>query len=206
MGPRSLARLAVSAVVGLLGGLGLGMAVDLSYGLLGGWMAAAGTYLAWTWVLIARMDAASTAAHARREDSGRKVTDLVVLVAAVASLGAVALLLTSSSSGSKNVQAALTVLSVAVSWVSVHTVFTLRYALLYYRDDARGIDFNEDDPPVYLDFAYFAFTLGMTFQVSDTDIQRKVIRATALRHGLLAYLLGAVVVAATINLVAGLAR
>lgn len=106
-------------------------------------------------------------------------------------------------------QALLSVLSVGVSWLSVHTVYTLRYGRLYYDDGGSGdggIDFNEDEPPCYLDFAYFAFNIGMSFQVSDTDISRKVIRATALRHALLAYLLGAVVVAATINLVSGLAK
>lgn len=199
-------RLGVSGLVGLAAGVGLGLAVDLPYGLLAGWMGAAGTYVVWTWVLIGRMDGTATAAHVRRDDSGRATTDLVVIVAALASLGAVALLLTSSSSGSKTVQALLSVLSVAVSWLSVHTIFTLRYGWLYYEGGAGGIDFNEDDPPDYVDFAYFAFNIGMTFQVSDTDITRKVVRATALRHGLIAYALGAVVVAATINLVSGLAK
>ena len=204
--PRSLVRLITSAAVGLVAGVVVGWPVDLSYGLLSGYLGAAGTYLTWTWVVVARLDATETRSHARREDAGRTVTELVVLGSAVASLGAVALLLASSSTGSKTVQALLSVLSVAVSWLSVHTVYTLRYGRLYYADDAGGIDFNEDDPPCYLDFAYFAFNLGMSFQVSDTDISRKVIRATALRHALLAYLLGAVVVATTINLVSGLAR
>ncbi|MDQ2758561.1 MAG: DUF1345 domain-containing protein [Actinomycetota bacterium] len=206
VGPRSFVRLAVSGVVGLAAGLAVGWSVDLSYGLLAGYLGAAGTYLTWTWVLIARMDQRVTAAHAQRDDTGRTLTELVVIVSAVASLGAVALLLASSSSGSRTVQALLSVLSVGVSWLSVHTVYTLRYGRLYYDGDARGIDFNETEPPTYLDFAYFAFNIGMSFQVSDTNISRKVIRATALRHALLAYLLGAVVVAATINLVSGLAK
>jgi uncharacterized membrane protein len=86
----------------------------------------------------------------------------------------------------------------------VHTVFTLRYARLYYLDEDGGIDFNEADPPRYSDFAYLAFTIGMTFQVSDTDIQDKTIRATILRHMWLSYVFGAVIVAITINLIAGL--
>lgn len=210
----SVARLVVSAVVGIVAGLLVGLLVDVPYGVLAGWMGAAGTFLAWTWLLIGRMDAERTRRHARYDDAGRRVADSVVLVAAVASLGAVALLLAGSSSGSKVVQALLTVVSVAVSWFAVHTIFTLRYGLLWYADGpegpegppAAGIGFNEDDPPRYADFAYFAFTVGMTFQVSDTDISRKDIRALVLRHALLSYLLGAVVVAATINLVAGLAK
>ena len=68
------------------------------------------------------------------------------------------------------------------------------------------MDFNQDDPPRYTDFAYLAFTIGMTFQVSDTNLKTSEIRATALRHALLSYLFGSVILAATINLVAGLAN
>jgi len=68
------------------------------------------------------------------------------------------------------------------------------------------VDFNEDEPPCYTDFAYLAFTLGMTFQVSDTDLKTKVIRRTALQHALLSYLFGTVIIASMINLVAGLGR
>jgi uncharacterized membrane protein len=84
-------------------------------------------------------------------------------------------------------------------------LFALRYARLYYTGTPGGIGFNQDIPPRYLDFAYLAFTIGMTFQVSDTDLQRPEIRATALRQALLAYLFGAVVLASTINLVSQLA-
>jgi len=83
-------------------------------------------------------------------------------------------------------------------------LFTLRYALLYYRGRDGGVDFNQDDPPRYTDFAYLAFTVGMTFQVSDTDLKTHTIRATALRHALLSYLFGSVILATTINLVAGI--
>jgi len=83
---------------------------------------------------------------------------------------------------------------------------TPRGTPVYYIDEDGGIDFNEPDPPTYLDFAYLAFTIGMTFQVSDTDLTHKVIRATALRHALLSYLFGAIIVATTINLVAGLTK
>lgn len=96
VGPRSLVRLAASGVVGVLAGLVVGGVVDLSYGLLAGYLGAAGTYLTWTWVVIAPMDQRATAAHALRDDAGRTLTELVVIVSALASLGAVALLLSSS--------------------------------------------------------------------------------------------------------------
>lgn len=84
-------------------------------------------------------------------------------------------------------------------------MYTARYARLYYLDaGAGGIDFNQQDPPAYRDFFYFSYNLGMTYQVSDTNVSNSQIRAVALRHCLLSYLFGAVVIASTINLVAGI--
>ena len=81
-----------------------------------------------------------------------------------------------------------------------------RYARLYYLNGSSGIDFNQDEQPTYVDFAYLAFTIGMTYQVSDTDLKTRTIRATALRQALLSFVLGAVILATTINLVAGLSN
>jgi len=145
------------------------------------------------------------ARHPRR--SSRSSTDLLVICARVASLAAVGVVLADASSA-KGAGAALlagtAIVGVALSWFLIHTLFMLRYALLYYTGPDGGIDFNQDDPARYIDFAYLAFTVGMTFQVSDTDLKTHPIRATALRHALLSYLFGAVILATTINLVAGL--
>ena len=104
----------------------------------------------------------------------------------------------------KSAISGLVVLSVLVSWASVHAVFTLRYARIYYRDGG-GIDFHSEGvAPDFGDFLYVALTIGMTFQVSDTDLNSKAIRMTALRHSLLSYLFGVVVFATTINVVATL--
>jgi uncharacterized membrane protein len=108
--------------------------------------------------------------------------------------------------GSQALFTGLSVLSVVVSWAVVHTVFTLAYARLHYGDDPGGIAFPDDADPDYRDFAYVAFTIGMTYQVSDTDLRGRMVRATALRHALLSYLFGTAVIAVTINLVAGLAK
>jgi len=205
-GPSSGTRLLVAGLAGLAAGAAVTLTVGWRYGLLAAWMFAAVVFLAQVWSHIARMDPPTTAAHAVREDSGRKTTDVLVVLAAVASLGAVALLLSSGSSSGKDLQALLSVGSVALAWASVHTMYTTRYARLFYTGEDGGIDFNEDEPPTYVDFAYLAFTIGMTFQVSDTDLKTKAIRATALRHALLSYLFGAIIVATTINLVAGLAK
>jgi uncharacterized membrane protein len=174
-----------------------------------GWDVAATCLLLWEWFSLGHLDAAHTREVAMAEDPTRESTDLLVLSASVISLAAVGVVIGKSHSASGAHEFALAVLaifSVAVSWALVHTLYTLRYARLYYRGGtAKGISFNQDEPPRYLDFAYLAFTLGMTFQVSDTDLQTSEIRATALRHALLSYLFGAVILATTINLVAGLA-
>jgi uncharacterized membrane protein len=98
----------------------------------------------------------------------------------------------------------LGVASVICAWAVLHTVFTLKYARQYYRDAVGGLGFNQDEPPGYRDFAYVAFTIGMTFQVSDTDIQHPRMRSLVLGHALMAYLFGAVIIAVTVNLLAGL--
>jgi uncharacterized membrane protein len=133
----------------------------------------------------------------------------VVVFAAVAAMLSVALVIFGSSQDSGTAAAGRTILgviSVAGAWAVLHTTFTLKYARAYYGDHVGGINFNQDEPPAYRDFAYLSFTLGMTFQVSDTNIETSPIRALALRHALLSYLFGAVIIAVTINLLAGLSN
>jgi uncharacterized membrane protein len=98
------------------------------------------------------------------------------------------------------------VLTVALSWPVVHTVFALRYAHEYYTTTRPGgIDFKSGQyKPDYGDFTYVAFTVGMTFQVSDTDIGNRLIRHTVLRHALISYLFGAIIVALMVNVMATL--
>jgi Protein of unknown function (DUF1345) len=93
--------------------------------------------------------------------------------------------------------------SVALAWMSVHTVYVLRYARLDYSPPDRGIDFHGDTPD-YLDFACLGLTIGMTFQVSDTDLTGKRVRRTALHHALRSYIFGTVILAITVSSVAAL--
>jgi uncharacterized membrane protein len=174
-----------------------------------GWDILALVYGGWTWATVWRLDPASAEADAKREDPSRDQSDLVLLGAAIASLiavGAVLFNAGSASGSAKYLLAGLALVSVFVSWTLVHTVFTLKYARLYYSGQAGGIDFNDAGPPDYPDFAYLSFTIGMTFQVSDTDIRSKAIRRTALRHAWLSFPLVAVIIATSINLVSGLAK
>jgi uncharacterized membrane protein len=201
---RRVSRTAVSGLVGLFVGVGVAAASNWAFAGPIAWMVAAGVFLAWTWAQVTGMNAADTEAHAMTEDPGRQSTDVIIIAASVASLGGVVFLLSQAGAGNRPLTAAIGLTSVGAAWIVVHTLFMLRYARLYYTPPHGGIDFNQDEPPAYRDFAYIAFTLGMTYQVSDTALRNSTIRATVLRHTLLSYVLGAVVLAATINLVVGL--
>ncbi len=202
-------RLLVSLAAGLAGAAaafaaGAGTAAPLV-----GLDAVGIVFCTWAWRSVWPQDAAQTAAHALRENPSRQLADLVLLVAAVAGLLAVGVVLVDAGKAqgaTKLWEIGLGVVSVFTSWTLVHTIFTLKYARLYYGGVQGGISFNEEDPPRYSDFAYLAFTVGMTFQVSDTDISDKDIRRAVLRHMLLSYVFGAVIIAVTINLVAGLSK
>jgi uncharacterized membrane protein len=205
---RSSARLAVMFAVGTLTAVAVGLAGNWAYAPSLGWAAASLTYLVWVWSIIGRLSPADTAAHAAREDSGRAASDALVLAATLASFGGVVLVLLDAGSAEGIAKAGIISIalgSITLSWFLVQTLFTLRYAFLFYRD-RDGVDFNQNTSPHYRDFAYLAFTLGMTFQVSDTNLSTDAVRSTALRHALLSYLLGTIVLATTINLIAGLVR
>ncbi len=196
-----LALAAVTLAAALLAGAPWPVATS------GAWGVAALVITASIWLRIARMDAKQTKANARAEDFSRATSDLVVLAASLASLIAIGYTLLEASSrhgAAKALMMLLAVAVVALSWTTVHTLFTVRYGDLYYGDPVGGIDFNDDDPPDYRDFAYLAFTIGMTFQVSDTNLCTKTMRRTATRHGLLSFVFVSVIFALTINSAASL--
>jgi len=205
----ALVRVAVGAVVGLVASslqVGFG---PTSAAPLVGWDALTLTYVLLTWWRIWPLDAEETSRRATRHDPTRLVSYGLLLTAAMASLVAVGVVLfqVNKSQGVTEVlRVLLGVGSVVLSWALVHTTFTLHYARVYYTEPGGGIHFSETRLPRYTDFAYLAFTIGMTFQVSDTDLTSRDMRRTALHHALLSYLFGTVIVATAINLVAGLVR
>jgi uncharacterized membrane protein len=171
-----------------------------------GWDVTAALFVGSVLVSTRGKDPAQTKAMAIMEDSSRVAADGILIGASVASLIGVALALLKAGGDqgpAHTLIIALAFLSVVMSWTSVHTVFTLRYARLYYQAGG-GINWHAEDQPDFGDFAYVALTLGMTFQVSDTDINSKPIRKAALRHAVLSYLFGVVILATTINVVASL--
>jgi uncharacterized membrane protein len=205
--PVARVRLEIAATFGIVAGVAASFVTFWQTATLIGWDVAASLLITWVWSIVGRLDAEECRTHANKEDPSIPLTEVIVLSAGVALLAAVGLALIragQTAGATKAYLIALGILSVALSWGVVHTIFTLRYARSYYSQPEGGVDFNEDDPPTYLDFAYLALTVGMTFQVSDTDLTTKRIRRLALSHAALSYLFGAVIVALVINLVSSL--
>lgn len=145
-----------------------------------------------------------TAQIAQKLDVHGWTLDIVVLIAELASLGAVGAMLSGNHDATNQfVHVAFGLVSIILGWASVHVLFMVRYAAVYYQDE-KAIDFNDEAAPMFSDFAYLAFTIGMTYQVSDTNIMSGRMRKVALGHALISFVFGTVIIATTINLVAGL--
>ncbi len=210
-GSRSHSAVGCSArpSVGLLVGVALAWFVPWQLAVLAGWDVVAVLVLLRVWSRVSRFSPDETKEFATREDDSRVSAEFLLVAASVASLAGAAFGLLKAHESGPTLEAVLTaasVLTVALSWAVVHTVFALRYAHEYYTPTVPGaIDFKSGDyEPDYGDFAYVAFTVGMTFQVSDTDIGSRLIRRTVLRHALLSYLFGAIIVALMVNVIATL--
>jgi uncharacterized membrane protein len=200
-------RVVVGSIGGLAAaGLAVGEGASWSVAALCATDVAALVFVSWVWLTVARADASATARLARAEDASRAAAESVLIGAGGASLLAVAFTLGQASRAqapARGLLTGLTLASVALAWSSVHTVYALRYARSYYSPPDGGIDFH-DERPDYLDFAYLALTIGMTFQVSDTDLTGKRVRRIALHHALTSYVFGTVIVAITVSSVAAL--
>jgi len=204
----------VAGIIGVLAGMfmPLGPAHHLLTHSLAGFVVGGLVFSVPLLVHILRQDAASTQERVRGRDGDAAWYDVVVIVVGLASLAGVGILLVGGQSkgAAQVVEALVGVMVVAVGWLCVHTVYVLRYARLYYAStssspDAHApIDFNMEEAPSFSDFAYFSFNLGMAYQVSDTAVRSTQVRRVILGHCLLAYLYGTIVIASTINLVAGI--
>jgi uncharacterized membrane protein len=184
--------------------------VPLEMAVVAGWDAAALAFLATVWPIIIQADSSQAAQVANSEDQTRGSATVLLVGASVASLLGVGFAISLAGGKSGPLQGLLigvAVLTVAVSWTVVNTVFTLRYADLHFGSLKAGIAFDDSDGPggpTYRDFAYVAFTIGMCYQVSDTTVRDPGIRRTVLSHALLSYLFGVAIVGGSVNLIAGL--
>jgi uncharacterized membrane protein len=204
-GSSELSRVVTSGACGLVIAATLVLLAPWEVTVLSAWIVGAATFAGRVWLRTHWLSAAQTAKVATREDASRGSAHVMVIGASVASLVGVGVTLAEASHASPASKVVLTtaaILTVITSWVLVQTVFTLRYAHAYYGHPVGGIDFNSDEEPDYHDFAYLAFTIGMTFQVADTNLTSSALRRLTLRHALLAYLFGAVILAMTINITA----
>src|SRR5215831_15985548 len=180
--------------------------------LTGGWDTATLAFLLPAWSVIIRADSSRAPQLAAREDQTEGSARGLLVGASVASLlgAGYALLLAGRENGASRVLlSGVAVLTVVLSWAVINTVSTLRYADQHFRSKPGGIAFGTEDSqqlPGYRDFAYVAFTIGMCYQVSDTTLRDPRIRRSALAHALLSYLFGVVIIAGTVNLIAGLFR
>jgi len=205
----ALRRLALDAAVLVIVAVAASPFVPWPLASLIGWNASAVAFLAWVLPVIGRSDGPRTHQLATREDETRHTARLLVLASCGASLVAVVFALSVAkheTGGRREGLVAVAVLTVALSWTVLNSVFTLRYADLFFRASGPTIDFGQvdDGPPAYRDFAYLAFTIGMTYQVSDTTLHDRRLRRTVLWHALVSYVFGVVIVATAVNIVASL--
>jgi len=176
------------------------------------WIVFALTVILLDWITIIWAHPLEIHKIARLQDSSRTLIFLFVIVASVVSLVAiVSLLMTTKGRSATNVteHVILTITSVFISWWLVHTIFAMRYARLYYTPDdvdckPGGLQFPDETEPDYLDFVYFSFVIGMTFQVSDVEIASRQIRRLALLHALISFVFNTAIVALSINIISGL--
>ena len=148
---------------------------------------------------------------AAQQDAGKWTVLFLTLVAASASLVAIAgevPLIKQAAEVEKILSLALIVATIVLSWAFIHVIFALHYAHDYYSSvdgsAAKGLEFPGNEKPTYMDFVYFSFTIGMTFQVSDVQITDRAFRGLALTHGIISFFYATGILALTINLVAGL--
>ncbi|THF88621.1 DUF1345 domain-containing protein [Deinococcus sp. KSM4-11] len=206
----ALRRMLIALVIGSAAGLLTPPTWTLDARLLTGWIVVCTAVMVQLWPKMMRSGPARTRELATLEDDSRALAGTITTTAAVVSLVGVGFLLSdahSSKGAAEFLYTGLAVLTVAASWLLVQTEYTLHYARRYYRD-GRGIVFPQGDgeleEPTYWDFAYLAVTIGMTYQVSDTDLNTRGMRRLLLGHAILSFVFGTVIIAVTINGIAGL--
>ena len=205
----SARRALVCVAVGVVVGTVVGLVVAPPLGPLAGWCSAGVLGLVWVWRICWPQDHTGTERLAREESSSH-VTDDAIIVACLASVAAMVIALVESGQGKGAVPVALIILGVLgtiVAWALVNTVYALKYARLYFVDQGEGgLDFNQESRPTYSDFAFLAFTIGMSYAVADVEPSSTQTRRKALPHALLSYFFGTVLIAVAINLVTDLGQ
>jgi uncharacterized membrane protein len=201
--PRIFSAAVLAAVVFVL----LPSSMALATRLLVTWDIGVTAYLILLYWLMARSAVNDIRRHAARLDEGRVVILVLTVVASLASLGAiVAELGTSQGAARTPMQLALATVTIVLSWFFIHSIFALHYAHEFYGERGGkhgGLMFPGENPePDYWDFVYFAFVIGMTFQVSDVAIAARPIRHVATAHGIVSFFFNAALLALVVNIAA----
>lgn len=200
-------RPAVALLVGVLAG-GAATAVPLLevHPWLAGYDAGALLYLALLWRLFLTASEQDIRDRAGRQDDGAGVILLVVSMAILASLGGIVMALLNPDPAHKALTPVIVGVTLAVGWLLMHSVFVPHYAHRHFAAEARraksGVGFTGDPPNSYLDFAYLAYTVGATFQVSDNSIGSTKLRNLVTAHALAAYIYNTAILAVGISLLA----
>jgi uncharacterized membrane protein len=205
-------RLLLALVAMLLAAVVGALFLPFQLTILVAWSVAAALVVVRAWTHVWSFTPTDTQRFATLEDNSRTFADLFLLGASLVSLVGVAVAFVKANQVGAGQEIAIKVagiVTIMLSWLVVHTIYAFTYARTYYTEPVGGIDFKTDDgdaeiDPDYHDFAYLAFTVGMTYQVADTDVTQRKMRKTVLRHALLSFVFGAVILATTVNLIANL--
>jgi len=202
-------------VYGLLAGVGVALLpvpTTWPFRALLGWCVGAAVYLVLAWWLAEVFDSKSTRERAQAQDEPSVVIFGVMVLAVLACVASITLMLqqVKEMSGNERVlHMALAMLALALSWLFIQTIFAFRYAHRYYQEEKRrepdgpGLVFPNQPDPDYFDFLYYSFVIGMTSQVSDVQVSSREMRRLTLGHGILSFAFNVLIVALTINVVAG---
>lgn len=203
---RAVGRFVLSASLALL--VLLITPRDLIWGLRSilAWDVFAFSLLLQDWAIVSRSSPQSTELRAGDEDPGRALVFAVAVLGSLFSLFAATFALRRVAEESvSSIWLGLSLGAVGLSWLVTHTSYTLRYAHLYYRGKTNGgLEFPGTKQPDDMDFAYFAFTVGMCFQVSDVQITTSKIRRTCLVHSLIAFIFNTTILALSLNVMSQL--
>jgi uncharacterized membrane protein len=202
----AVGRLTISLVVGLAT-YAIVAPLDVAWWVrsVAAWDAGALTLVALAWSVILRADSKETARRAGSDDPGRHVVFLIAVLASVFSFFAAAFVLRHVRTFEPNARTTwtlLTLTAIVLAWAVAHTAYALRYAHLFYGQGGhKGLQFPGDEPPADVDFAYFAFTIGMCFQVSDVVVASTQCRRAVLLHSVLSFFFNTGILALALNIV-----
>ena len=176
------------------------------------WCVAALVYTGLSWWLAEEFDAHRTRERAQAQDQPKLLLFALMVMVVLVCVSAIANILQGLNDlpvNERSLHIALSIAALALSWMVMHTMFAFRYAHRYYHEemqgepDGPGLEFPGKQDPDYFDFLYYSFVVGMTTQVSDVRVTSREMRRLTLGHSILAFGFNMLVLALSINVVAG---